>query len=281
MYSKKLKQFIALVAVFLSAVAMTVAQKNDRESGNQWTKSEKEVSSEATLFGGTSSDVALTSKQSGAGVPVTMPVTVDAVGGENKVRFSISYDTTVVSNPQVSFGADASSATITTNTSLPGIIGIEVTLLNGGTLTAGMKEIVKVTWDVNANAAAGSYSMVFGDSPLTRGVFDSVGGTMASTFTDGTLTVLEPTAGPAVVSGYVMTPFGGGIARAVVTITDFEGNSRMTITNGFGAYSFDDIPSGQSYMVTVSHKSYQFMPDSVVINVMETLSDVNFVGSAN
>lgn len=65
------------------------------------------------------------------------------------------------------------------------------------------------------------------------------------------------------------------IARAIVTLTDQQGNVRSTITNNFGYFSFEDVMAGQSYVISVNAKRYA--GSSQVIIVMDELKDLNFI----
>ncbi len=46
-------------------------------------------------------------------------------------------------------------------------------------------------------------------------------------------------------------------------------------TNFFGYYSFKDIPAGETYVINVYSKRYQFNPQ--VINLTEDLNELNFI----
>jgi hypothetical protein len=93
----------------------------------------------------------------------------------------------------------------------------------------------------------------------------------------GIINVLPPTAASVSVSGRVLTSGGQGIARVTVTLTDAAGQSRSAMTNSFGFYQFDAVPSGAIYTLTVLSPRYQFSQPSRVLNVGESLSDQDFV----
>jgi len=63
---------------------------------------------------------------------------------------------------------------------------------------------------------------------------------------------------PVILSGQVLTSNSRGVSKAIVTLTDSVGDVRYTHTNPFGYYRFLNIPSGATYTISVSHKSYQF-----------------------
>jgi len=80
-----------------------------------------------------------------------------------------------------------------------------------------------------------------------------------------------PTAAAVTISGRVVTPQGSGIPRAVVTMTDGFGNVISAKTNSFGYYKFNNISAGESYVVNVSTKNYQF--EQQVVRVLDAMSD--------
>ncbi|MGI8788129.1 MAG: carboxypeptidase regulatory-like domain-containing protein [Pyrinomonadaceae bacterium] len=85
---------------------------------------------------------------------------------------------------------------------------------------------------------------------------------------------LAPTAAAAKVSGRVISVRGRGVANATVILTDAQGETRQARTNPFGFYSFGDVPSGETYIFSVSAKRYRFAPQVVFIN--EDTENLNF-----
>jgi hypothetical protein len=61
-------------------------------------------------------------------------------------------------------------------------------------------------------------------------------------------------------SGRILTPLGEGVANARVTLTDTTGHNRSVLANGFGAYRFTSLRTGQSYTLSVESKHYSFTP---------------------
>jgi hypothetical protein len=88
------------------------------------------------------------------------------------------------------------------------------------------------------------------------------------------LNVLSPTAAAVSVSGRVATSSGNGIGNATVTIARPDGLPRTARTSPFGYYRFDNVTSGQSYMVNVSAKRYRFSPRFITVG--DDLTDVDF-----
>lgn len=106
-----------------------------------------------------------------------------------------------------------------------------------------------------------------------------VGNTAALTGTPYTLDVSglrlsTPTAAPASVSGRVVNNAGSGLGGATVTISGPNGQPRTVQTTSFGYYRFDNVTSGQTYVVSVAAKRYLFAPR--VVDVSANLADVDF-----
>ncbi|MBS1794418.1 MAG: carboxypeptidase regulatory-like domain-containing protein [Acidobacteria bacterium] len=88
---------------------------------------------------------------------------------------------------------------------------------------------------------------------------------------------LVPTAATVAVGGRVLTARGQGIRRADVTLTNTAtGEVRSARTNSFGYYEFGDVPAGSVYVVTVSARKYSFANSSQIVNVGDSIADLNF-----
>ena len=79
------------------------------------------------------------------------------------------------------------------------------------------------------------------------------------------------------VSGRVLTPDGRGLRNARVTMTDQNGVVRAVTTSSFGYYRFEDVESGQTYIVSVASRTYHYAPR--VLQVVDTLADVDFIAT--
>ena len=84
-----------------------------------------------------------------------------------------------------------------------------------------------------------------------------------------------PTAASVAVGGRVTSGEGRGIFRARVYLTDATGETRTALTGSFGYYRFDEVPAGQTYTLSVSHKRHTFAPQ--VLTVTEDINDLNFM----
>ncbi len=70
----------------------------------------------------------------------------------------------------------------------------------------------------------------------------------------------------ATVAGQVVNPFGNGVSKSVVTISDGSGVVQTTLTSSFGYFTFVGIPTGQMYTINVSSKQFNFDPFQVTVN---------------
>ncbi len=85
---------------------------------------------------------------------------------------------------------------------------------------------------------------------------------------------LAPTAANVSISGRVVTANQRGISKARVSITDQNGETRTALTNPFGNFRFADVGVGQTYIINIRHKEYQF--NSQVLTVSEEIQNADF-----
>ena len=83
-----------------------------------------------------------------------------------------------------------------------------------------------------------------------------------------------PSAAAVSVSGRILTPDGRGLQNARVVLTDQQGVSRFTLSGSFGYFRFEETPSGETYVVSISSKRYQFAPR--VISVEDEITELDF-----
>lgn len=85
---------------------------------------------------------------------------------------------------------------------------------------------------------------------------------------------LAPTAASVTVAGRVLTGGGNGLTNARVVLTAPNGESRTVTTSSFGYYRFDDIAVGETYIISVVSRRYQFAPQ--VISVSDEIVNLDF-----
>ena len=84
----------------------------------------------------------------------------------------------------------------------------------------------------------------------------------------------------AVISGQVTLANGAGLPRVLVTATNPTTNARYeTFTQARGIYELTGIPTGANYVITVSHRRFEFSPASVPVFVSQDREGINFVAS--
>ncbi len=104
------------------------------------------------------------------------------------------------------------------------------------------------------------------NDPITASVTD------ADNNTSEFFPPFAPSAANVSVGGRVSTVSGQGIGKAQVLLTDSTGATRSVLTSSFGFYRFEDVEVGQTYILSVRHKSYVFAPQ--IISVNEEISDL-------
>ncbi|HEX8367608.1 MAG TPA: carboxypeptidase regulatory-like domain-containing protein [Pyrinomonadaceae bacterium] len=209
------------------------------------------------------------------GQQVFVTIATDAQGTENGFGFTLNYDSTKLSNPLVTRGTDAQTATLIPNASQAGKVGVVLAMPFNEAIQAGARQLVTIRFNVALNAAGGQTPLTFGDAPVIRAVSDVNANTLSSTFQDGAVNILAPTAASVSVSGRVLDANGAGISKARVSIIDRNAAERVALTNQFGYYQFEAIAVGAVYVVSAGHKNYQFT--SRFITVLEETDGVNFI----
>ncbi len=84
---------------------------------------------------------------------------------------------------------------------------------------------------------------------------------------------LAPTAANASIRGRIFTPFGRGLTNATVVLTNSNtGEIRMARSASFGYFNFQDLQTGDFYILNVNSKRYTFNPQSFTLN--ENIDDL-------
>jgi CSLREA domain-containing protein len=90
----------------------------------------------------------------------------------------------------------------------------------------------------------------------------------------GAFESLIPTSAGVTVAGKVFDGEGKPASNAKVYLTDSQGVTRIATTNNFGNFAFDTVSVGETYIINVTAKKWQYNPQ--VINVAEEISDLTF-----
>ncbi|MBS1794696.1 MAG: hypothetical protein JSS81_12625 [Acidobacteria bacterium] len=128
--------------------------------------------------------------------------------------------------------------------------------------------------DASANGDSRDSDGVPGGGQVTAALVTGNNGENNHTYDFGFY--VAPTAANAGIGGAV---YDGGRGLGRVTVTLSGGGlkqPRVTQTSAFGYYHFDDLPAGETYVVTVVSKKYYFPNPSLVVNLTDNISDANF-----
>ena len=77
------------------------------------------------------------------------------------------------------------------------------------------------------------------------------------------------------ISGKILSPTGKGVRNAVVYMTDKSGAIRSVRSTSFGYYRFTDVRGGETYVINVASKTYQYEP--LIVTVTGGLTELNFI----
>jgi hypothetical protein len=147
---------------------------------------------------------------------------------------------------------------------------VEISTNQGTALAAAPARILPSGWvSVGENLGAGAGNDGIADRALAVTV-----GTVNVTNANFGIS-LAPSAANVSVSGRVLTADGRGIRNTVVILTDPKGVSRTVTTSTFGYYRFDEVPSGETYVLSVSSKRYQF--ESRIVAVQDEIANLDFI----
>ncbi|HQU85742.1 MAG TPA: carboxypeptidase-like regulatory domain-containing protein [Pyrinomonadaceae bacterium] len=87
---------------------------------------------------------------------------------------------------------------------------------------------------------------------------------------------LIPSAANVSISGRVLNKSGQGVRNAILTLMDSSGAIRSTRSTAFGFYSFEEVPAGASYVLTISSKRFVFQNPTRILTLSASVSDVDF-----
>ncbi len=95
-------------------------------------------------------------------------------------------------------------------------------------------------------------------SPLTWVNFMWNEGNPGALASPGQVHIVGPTAAGASLGGRVLSAFGQPVGKALVSVTDTHGNRFVSRSSPFGYFHFPDLPTGETYMVSVDSHAYRF-----------------------
>ncbi|HKZ79240.1 MAG TPA: IPT/TIG domain-containing protein [Pyrinomonadaceae bacterium] len=136
--------------------------------------------------------LSILSSTSASGSTANIAIQLVAQGDENALGFSLNYDTTLLSNPTATVGADSSGATLNLNTSqvAQGHYGVALSLPSGMSFAAGTRQLVVVSFTLATVASATPTQITFGNAPVVREVANAAAEVLPTAFVSGTLTIV-------------------------------------------------------------------------------------------
>ena len=128
-----------------------------------------------------------------------------------------------------------------------------------------------------SNSTGGSYTVDGTVGQAAAGV-QSSGSTLSIRGGFWYFQSFAPTAAGTSISGQVRTSDEYGIRNVTLTLTNVRtGESHLALSSAFGYYRFDDVPVGEFYQLQIRSKRYFFKPDVRFINLVDELTEVDFV----
>ncbi|MBS1793305.1 MAG: hypothetical protein JSS81_05595 [Acidobacteria bacterium] len=141
------------------------------------------------------------------------------------------------------------------NTTSPGLLKVAVF---GSTPTTGAGTLIKLQF-----TAIGPNNTT---SPATLQNFLFNEGDPSNTVTNGTVTILTPTAANVEVGGMLLTAGGEPVRNGTVTLTGENGFEQSVRSNSFGYFRFTDVPSGANYVIAARARGLVFNPQTIAVN---------------
>jgi hypothetical protein len=129
----------------------------------------------------------------------------------------------------------------------------------------------------NGGTPAGAMAALFAGMDSTQSYFNVHSSTFGGGEIRAQLTLIGTTAAGVSISGRVLSAEGRGVRNAVVMITDQKGEARGVQTGPRGQFLIEDVATGQTYVISVNSRRFQFEPR--VLTVTDDLSDIDFVAS--
>jgi hypothetical protein len=141
--------------------------------------------------------VALGKVAGSAGSAASVPITLAAVGDENRVRFSISFDAQDLAFASATLGSGAGGAALNLNVNQleSGRVGLQVSLPANQVFPPGQRQIAVVHFSV-LDRAQGLLDLGFLDAPVAREATTANGTTIPADFIPGSISIAAGPTGP-------------------------------------------------------------------------------------
>ncbi|CAN5216924.1 hypothetical protein BH10ACI1_BH10ACI1_34820 [soil metagenome] len=213
---------------------------------------------------------------------VVVNTRVDALGDESAYGFNLAYQTAAFTNASVAIGTAGGSRFC--NTTVAGLVSCSINNfpddLPGsstdqiGEIHAGNNQLlVRITLTLAAIPPSGASLLTLTNVNTSNDAAQA----LPISSQNGAVMILGPLAAAVSVGGRVLTAYGQGMPNATMTIADQSGTTRQTRTSSFGYFKFEEIPVGETYLISVSAKGFTFSQPTQVRAVFEEIADVDFI----
>ena len=126
-----------------------------------------------------------------SGGVIVVPVNLSALGNENALGFSLTYDATKLSFQSAQLGATIAGSSLFINPSFTNIgrLGIAVSQPSGVSFSAGTQEVVRISFLAQPVTNTISAIIAFADVPTGRQLVDALANILPATYAAGTVTM--------------------------------------------------------------------------------------------
>ena len=158
-------------------------------------------------------------------------------------------------------------------------------LVEGGAITADLSFTYD---DSDVNGSESAYRVIKNENGTTSSFLDSTNNPATNTatvlgitnFSQWSVGSLVPTAADADIGGRVVNTHNRGLENVTVTLSGGLLTEPISVsTNNVGRYHFSDVPSGDTYILTVTSKRHTFGQPTQVFTLNGNLTNINFVGT--
>ena len=92
------------------------------------------------------------------------------------------------------------------------------------------------------------------------------------------ISLLVPSSAPASIAGRTQYADGVGVGSVQIVMTRVSDGTLWTaLSNAFGYFSFQGIPTGQTYVLTISTKRHRFPIETQTINLTDDVTGIVFI----
>lgn len=211
------------------------------------------------------------------GSTLSVAVELESEGDETGISFTLGFDPAKLTNPtNFVAGSDAAGASVAVNATQPGIVGVVVDRPPTQPFASGSRQVLTFDFDVLTTDATAN--LAFSAELIASEAVNGAAATVPAIFVDSAIQLITPTSAGVEIAGTVRSPSGQPIAGVQIDLTDENGRVVTVRSNSFGRYRFAGVASGRIYTLTARSRKIAFLPPSRIVDVRDSISDLDFVG---